>query len=194
MTKKKIRPILTPEQILQVVLDRCEEVGDCWIWKGAMTGGGKTPNMHHPNRRGESAISVRQVVLEALGKPRLSSKLWASNTCNVLHCVCPEHAAWRTRTGKLGELGAAGVWSTVELAMKKAAIHQANSPLDWSKVRDIRSRPAEVTNKELADEFNVDPVTIRRVRTHQSWIEYRTNPFAGLFTGLAANDSGRKRA
>jgi hypothetical protein len=191
MTKRKVRPVLTPEQIIHTIHARCDEVGDCWIWKGAMTGGGKTPNMHHPNRRGESAISVREVVLEALGKPRLTSKLWASNTCNEVHCVCPEHAAWRTRGGKLGELGAAGVWSRVELTMMKAAISQAKGVLNWDKVRDIRSRDAEITHKALASEFGVDPKTIRGVRQYLTWVEYGANPFSGL---IAANEASRKRA
>lgn len=194
MTKKKERPQLTPEQIIQLVRDRCDEVGDCWLWKAALTGGGKTPNMRHPNRRNEPAVSTRVVVLEALGNERPSPDHWASNTCNENHCCSPEHAAWRTRTDKLRDLGREGKWSTVELSMKKAVIFQAYSPLDWDKVRDIRSRPSEQTNKALAKEFSVDPNTIRRVRRHESWVEYRANPFAGLFTSLAANDSTRRRA
>lgn len=194
MTKRKEKRILTNEEIISLIRSRCDEVGECWMWTGALTGKGRTPNMHHPNRPGESAIATRAIILEALGKERPSPQHWASNTCNEWHCCCPEHVAWRTRQNKLAELGKAGKWSTVELAMKKAAIGRAQSPLDWDKVRDIRSRPAEVTCKDLAKEFKVDPTTIQRVRRHESWVEYQTNPFAGLFASLAANDGARRRA
>lgn len=184
---------MSPAEMLDYIKARCDEVGDCWIWRGGCTSGG-IPNMRRPDDRRKSAVSVRSIVLESKGQEKPTPKHWASNTCNDLACVCPAHSKWRTRSDKLKELGEAGKWSGIDLTIAKAKRSQQDSPLDWDKVRDIRSRPQPVSLDALAAEFGVDKTTISKVLRHVTWIERQGNPFAGLFTGLAANDQARKRA
>lgn len=186
---------MTNAEILKYIHARCRDDAACWVWCGAVTRD-ITPNMRYPGRRGEPPRSVRGIVLEASGQPRPTPKHRASPNCGNSLCVAPKHAAWLTVQERQQQLAAQGRYSSLSRTIQKARTSQARSRWTWDDIRAMRAKHAAGASiPELVAEFGMKRSGVHRVVNYKSWIEYHANPFAGLFTGLAANDAGgRKRA
>lgn len=102
---------------LQDIRSRCEEIGDCWIWKQGLTGNG-VPCVRS---RGRGTLVRREVVFLRSG--REAAKGWfAVAFCGEALCVAPkcvrllspkDYVAWLNRIGKLNSPAQAIVMAAV---------------------------------------------------------------------------------
>lgn len=159
---------------LKEIHDRCDEVGECWIWRDATSHGGY-PIM---KRSGGPCLYVRRVVAELNGdvpEPRQP----VATTCGEKCCCNPEHVH-TTTTKKVAKAAAKrGAFSTLSRRMKVAAAKRSGpgAKLDMDKAREIRL--SIKTGKELAAEYGVNVSVIKGIRQGRMWVDY-SSPFAGL--------------
>ncbi len=163
---------------LETIYSKCEEVGECLEWQGYVT------------RHGEPVISkkkIRRLVWEQTQGP-IPDGMVVTYGCQSKACVA--HLKLATKRQIVRRTARQGLFSGPE---KSAAItlgrrKQVKYPQEL--VDQVRASPLNPT--QAAAHFNVPRSWVYKVRAGMR--RDLTNPFAGLFTGLAANDSGRKRA
>lgn len=173
-----------PGVSLQHVRERCEEVGDCWIWQRC------TNHMGYPVMRiGGTMRLVRRVAVEASGRALLPRQPVAVR-CGERGCVNPEHLFPSSESAIAKKAAKRGAWSS---PMRGAKIAQARrttmAKLTLEQAREIRA--SSDSGPVLAARYGVNRSLVSRIRRGDAWREYMGNPFAGLF---AANDARRRRA
>lgn len=165
---------------LETIYSKCEEVGECLEWQGYVT------------KHGEPVTSkkkIRRLVWEQTKGPIPEGMVvtYGSN-CVSSRCVCHLRVATKRaitqRTAKDGKFSGPTRSAAITAGRRK----QVKYPQEL--VEQVRSSP--LTPTQAAAHFEVPRSWIYKVRAGMR--RDLTNPFAGLFTGLAANDSGRKRA
>lgn len=175
---------------IDLIEAKCIDDAGCWVWQGAVSAG--LPRMGVPGRR--SSVIVRRWVAENhLG---LSVKgLNASSTCMNPLCVAPDHVLMLTRK-RLQQRYADHLQyhQTTAFAAKTQAGQRHRFRYSDETVAEIRRLYGELGNqREVGRRLNVPWEYVHKVVRGTVRRDY-SNPFAGLFTGLAANDSGRRRA
>lgn len=188
----------TIEQLVHEGMKQAQEVGDCLEWQGRMSNKGTQPAVKHraPEKGYCDNVSVPRVLWERKNGPVPAGKLVYRKCCNN-SCVLEDHikvgtrADWmqaRIRAGT-SKHSAAAVISLTLAARRRAAT--VNTP---EKARAVLSLTAEGLNTaQIAERTGVHPTMVTEIRQGRAWREL-SNPFAGLFTRLAGNDTGRKRA
>lgn len=173
---------LTPQDLL----DRSDEVGECWLWNQATSKGGY-PIM---KIRGCGCKYVRRIAAELAGH-ELAPRQPVATSCNEKLCVNPAHCDPSTIQAVAKKAGEAGAWSTPKRSAKIAAAKRAKGKLTADQAAEIRA--STESGPVLAARFGIDKSMVNNIKRGEAWKDY-TNPFAGMFASLAANDSGRKRA
>jgi len=150
---------------------RCDEVGDCWEWKGAYSPHG-TPVMYARAER----TTVRRVVWRILKGEPLDPKLMAGVKCNNPRCVHPDHVKPKTKAQVLGGMAKNGN-QALRAAKIAASQRKRSAKLDETKVAHIRASNA--TNVALAAELGVHHSLISAIRKGRAWRQF-ASPFAGV--------------
>lgn len=160
---------------LESIHARCIEVGDCWEWQGAYSGG-RNPYVRYKGR----GTTVRRAVLDLIGERQKSNlHCVALSTCDNPRCVNPDHLRWATHSEVMRAAGAKGLLSGIVRAAKIAAYKRAaTSKLTMEMVRAIRASNEKYA--DLAARYGVSAGVIESVKNHRNWKEYDNNPFAGL--------------
>lgn len=167
---------LTSEQCLRVlsaIRDRTQDEGDCLLWTGAHSRGQGSNRPQPALWLDGKTMPLRRLAYVAYGR-ELFAHWRVSTTCGNDSCLCKEHLKRKTHSESL-----MGHKKSFITRAKIAARKQAASPLDWDKVRDIRSSDASM--RSLAAQYGVHEDTISKVRNYQSWRE-----IGGVFSGLVA--------
>lgn len=177
-TRAIVAPLieLTPEQrvkVLAAIESRTEEEGDCLLWTGAHSRGQGSNRPQPAIWIDGKTMPLRRLAYVAYGK-ELFAHWRVSTTCGNDSCLCKAHLKRKTHSESL--LGHKKSFIT---SAKIAARKQAASPLDWDKVREIRS--SDESTRSLAVRLGVHEDTISKVRNYQSWREV-----GGVFSGLVA--------
>lgn len=164
---------------LETIYSKCEEVGECLEWQGYVTKHGEPVT---------SSKKIRRLVWEQTNGPIPSHLVVTYGLkCNNL-CLChlrlTTKQAVTRRTGKLGKFSTPERIAAITLGRRK------NAKYPQELVEQIRNSP--LTPLQAAEHFGVSRGYVYKVRAGMR--RDLCNPFAGLFTGLAANDAGRKRA
>lgn len=166
---------MSKEITLKEIHDRCDEVGDCWIWKNSVSNGGY-PTM---KRHGGPCLYVRRVVATLKGdepKPRQP----VITTCDVRLCCNPEHVKTST-TKKVARAAAKrGAFSSLSRRMKVAAAKRASPSAKLTMQKATEIRQSTKTGNELAKEYGVNLSVIKGIRQNRMWVDFG-GPFAGLF-------------
>lgn len=165
---------MSKEITLKEVHDRCNEVGDCWIWCNATSKGGY-PIM---KRSGGPCLYVRRVVAELKGDAP-APRQPVMTTCGEKLCCNPLHVV-SSSTKKVAKAAAKrGAFSTLSRRMKVAAAKRsgAGAKLTMEKAQEIRL--STKTGKELAAEYGVNVSVIKGIRQNRMWVDF-SSPFAGL--------------
>ena len=157
---------------LDEIKEMCDEVGACWIWKGALNPG-KSPRMQVNGER----VYLRPIVFSLSSKAPKAKKDLFTVRCNDRRCISPEcviarSRAWvNSRTMKNGLAGNLAFCASVSTARKK------KSKLSDEAVVQIRSmeRPA----KEEAAAHGISTAYVNMLRAGLWRKDYRS-PFAGL--------------
>lgn len=156
------------------------------IWHG-LTARGPLPMIKH----GNSNVSARRKLYESVNGVALAANQVVRTTCGDKLCMKPAHLAAMTRDEAKKLDGANGAYNTARMQAIRYKTTRARAKLTIEIARDIRA--SDESSRALAKKYGVDHKQINLIRQGVAWPEV-FSPFAGLFTGLAANDSGRKRA
>jgi hypothetical protein len=145
---------------LKTIRDRCEEDGDCWIWKQSVNSAG-----YPQARRGQL---VRRIALGLSGKPPRPRMVCVAS-CRERLCCNPAHLSWLPRAGLPITEKQRGTYSNYTTYLRQVS-GKKKTKLDWAKVRVIRQRlAAGVKPAEIAVEFGVGRTTISAIKQGQSW-------------------------
>ena len=172
---------LTPQDLL----DRSDEVGECWLWKQATSDGGY-PIM---KVRGCGCRLVRRLAAELAGhdlKPRQP----VVTTCDEKTCVRPEHCQPSNNQAVAQKAAAAGAFSQPQRGAKVAAGRRAKSAkLTMEQAQEIRL--STESGPVLAERYGVNRSLINGIKRGERWKDF-SSPWAGLMA--SNNDQERKRA
>lgn len=162
------------ELTLKMIHDRCDEVGDCWIWKGA-TGAQGYPIVR---RRPAACLLVRRVAVELDGRPA-KPRQPVTATCGDKLCCNPAHLKPSTPAAIARVAAAKGSFATPERAARIAASKRKSSQakLTMEQAREIRM--SEESGPVLAERYGVNRSMIGSIRRGTAWRDY-SNPLAGL--------------
>ena len=152
--------------------ERCEEVGDCWIWNGYVSN--KTPMVDVNG----TMTPVRRLFTRLLGK-QVKRGTFFGISCDTYLCVCPEHTVQRDRrahTANMGRKSATGP-SNQARKMKITTQKRKAGKLDMEKAREIRAK--EGTYRQIAEEYGISHALVGQIKRGRYWKDY-SNPFAGL--------------
>lgn len=174
-----------PGVSLKDVRERCEEVGECWIWQRA------TDGLGYPIMKVDGAMRlVRRVVVQASGRV-LQPRQPVGVRCDDRLCVHPEHVYPSSVRAIAKKAAKQGAFSKPTRGAKIAKAKRASSKakLTLEQAREIRA--SSDSGPVLALRYGVNKSLINRIRSGDAWRDYTGNPFAGL---VAANDGRRRRA
>lgn len=159
-------------QLIDRIRSRCEEVGDCWEWQGAVQQRSRTPVM----RCNGQHRCVRRAVAEDLGHS-IEGKVVTYRCGNHL-CCNPEHVQVMTKTALQKRTNKHHVrYMSLSRRQRVAAARRATAKLTLEQVQAIRedARP----QREIAKDYGVSQTTVSRIRRGEIWRNY-TNPFIHL--------------
>lgn len=158
---------------LDTIHDRCDEVGDCWIWRGALSHGSQ-PAINI-NRR---STNVRRFVAEAL-LCRQTKGRYVTACCGEPLCVAPDHLRVVTRS-QLNTMAAerTGYGQNLARAAKLAQARRRRARLSPELVQMIRE--SDLSDAQLAKQLGVAKSTINDARRGDTWRDYHNNPWTQL--------------
>lgn len=125
---------------------KVEKTDGCWLWRGALYGGGYAM-VGKPPRRGN------RVSWELAYGP-IPKGMFVCHKCDVRHCVRPDHLFLGTHDDNMRDMWAKGRGS---LKARKLSVQQ---------VLEVRVRlAAGETMKSIGARFGVTDVTISHIKT-----------------------------
>lgn len=175
---------------LETIAERCVKSGRCLIWQGATTGGDhfEVPAIKD---QGKTVPLRAYIFTELLGQTVPAGKV-VSYRCKNRLCVEAKHIKAMTRsevTSHAAEL--TGYHLRAGFVAKCRAAGRKACGIDPGIVETARN--AEGSNRQIARETGLSRHVVDGIRSGRTWV--MPNPFAGLGTRPAANDSNeRKRA
>ncbi len=160
------------EASIEAIHARCDEVGDCWEWRGPTNDG--VPIMRIDGSR--RLLQVRRVVLQLQGKN--IDGLLAIAKCRTRLCVKPAHAAPVTRAA-LQKLTAQETRYGQRLSRRAAlaAARRKTAVLTEETVAEMRA--SGLTTHQAARAFGCSQSAAADAMVGRSWRDY-TSPFAAL--------------
>jgi len=162
------------DMTLDEIKSRCEEEGECWIWKDA------TDSSGYPIAKVDGKCQLVRRVAYGLkaGSTKLLPRQPVIAKCNCRLCVNPTCL----RASSVAEVsqiaGKAGKLSGVAKGAKIAAFKRAkNAKITMEIARSIRM--SDETGPVLAARHNIDKALVNRIKRGGAWKDY-SNPFMGL--------------
>lgn len=173
---------------LELIESKCIDDAGCWIWQGAFQQ--NTPRISAG--RGKQQLQARRWVAEAMGHK--IAGMMVTSKCDNPRCVSPDCVLVMTRK-QLQQRTAdrLSYHHRPARAAKLSAFQRSRSEFTEENIAFVRLLCERMSQKEVARRLCMNYDHVNKIATYRLWKDY-SNPFAGLFTGLAANDSGRKRA
>lgn len=162
--------------------------GTCWEWTLGYTGSG----IPRAPRDGGRALTVRTLIARDVAKVEIPEGWVAATSCRNRKCVNPSHLEVMPRA-KLLERSRKNTNEKLRHA-KIAAARRGNGKLTPEAVADIKTQREPAAT--YAERYGVHVSMVHKIWNGNAWADIlpSSNPFAGLFTGLAANDSKRRAA
>lgn len=175
------------ERTLRLIRGRCDEIGECWIWRGSVGGYSKLPCMHHDGK----TRYVRRVVYDLAHPEKGAASRVVTPKCVNPMCVSPLCLEAMPRKEALQRAGRRGSYSRPTKAINEALTQRAKSRISEETVVLIRSAESATA---VSRATGVSLSYVKAIRRGVARKDY-SNPFAGLFSGLlAANETGRRAA
>jgi len=178
-----------PKSLLfQRIALECEEIGNCWIWAGRMSG---DKNPVPLIRVDGKSVSVRRVVLAEKGVAMARCQP-SRATCGNPLCVAPRHAVASSRSEINKAAWKAGRFQPLSRSAKISAYQRSKSKIGSMEVaRAIRANVENETRSAQARRHGVTLRVISMIHAHEIWKETEANPWVLL---ISANDALRRRA
>lgn len=164
----------------------------CWSWNGSLLRG-KTPILKFKNKtvypkRAAWVLRNRCAVPKGMCIVNTHDK----SVCDDPMCINPAHTEPVTKGVVQRRTVATGMLHTQVARAKISATKSRASKLSDEAVADIRYGGDSAA--QAAQKHGITEAYVHMLRKGQFRNPAIGNPFAGLFTGLAANDAGRVRA
>lgn len=158
---------------LDEVESRCEVEGDCWLWKGALNGGG-CPLLSLANK---PTLVRKLVFVHLLGKEQKPTRILGAKCLNTL-CVSPVCVAALTRSDFGKRVHAKEKLKNnsdvTYIRHRKTIEKQGQTKLNMDLARQIRRDSEVKSRKELAAEHGVCTNTIAGILHGRMWRETAT--------------------
>lgn len=157
---------------LAAIKSRCDEYGDCWIWRGTLSKGYPVMRI---NGRGTYQL-VRRIAYLASGKS-LKQKARVTSRCRERKCVNPACLKSSNASEIAKEAVAIGTMCTFATCAKIAATLRKRSKTTMEVVADIVG--SDETYEALAKRHGISRSMAGKIKRRQSWKDY-SSPWAGL--------------
>ena len=152
---------------------RCDEFGDCLIWRDSTTEQGYP--IYKPV--GCGCTLVRRAVFVMHGG-QIKTRQPVVTTCGERACINPQHLAASTTRAVALAAGARGAHSGIAIGAKIAAVKRASvAKITMEAAREIRL--STETGPVLAQRHGVHKSLNNSIKRGKAWKDY-SNPFAGL--------------
>lgn len=151
---------------------RCDEEGDCWIWRDGTTQEGYP--IFKPY--GCKCTLVRRAAFVLAGG-HLKSRQPVVSSCGDRRCVNPEHLSTSTLSKIAKSAAKRGAWGGQIRRAAISAAQRKRSKINLEIAAEIRA--SSEASKVLSARFGVDKSLICRIRSGRAWRDY-SSPFAGL--------------
>lgn len=156
------------QALIERVMGKCEECGDCLLWTGAMTNksvpvlsiGGKTQ-------------PIRRALWRGMGKALIPGRSIVTN-CGHEGCVEPSHFEQVKRGRRPGFKMRPDQRANIAAARRRASV------LTWDDVRQLRALECPKAAVELGEQKGIGFSMVQKIRQGAHWKEVLTSPFAGL--------------
>lgn len=156
---------------LDIIQARCDEVGDCWIWKGAYSH--KAPAINIGGR----STNVRRFITGTLQGKSIKGR-YVTVCCGDLKCVAPDHLRVVNRSQLNKQIAdITGYAHSVTRSVRLAEARRRQARLSPEQVELIRQ--SSLSNAVLARQLGVAKSTVNDARRGDTWRDY-TNPFSQL--------------
>lgn len=152
---------------LQTVYDRCEEIGDCWIWAQSL----KANGIPQACIDGKGGRNVRTYIYDVLSGKKRPPKSTVGSTCNERRCCNPAHLVWRSRSQVVSSSYKSGARHKFSLTLdrRERAVRNGWAKLTMEQAQEIRFKAATMRRKDLAAEYGVVVSTIREIINGNLW-------------------------
>lgn len=167
---------------LKSLLARCDEIGQCWIWRGAVDGKDR-PVIIRDGKR----VGARLVARELKDRRAVASHLVMTTTCGCKRCISPACSVAVPEATSKRMAAERGVYRSAAKSAKVAMTKRARSRFtagDIELVKAARSGAAASLAVGMSESY------AKAIRAGTARRDY-SSPFAGL---IAANDSRRRAA
>lgn len=184
MTDKYSFCTLTEEEI-QKINAKTEEVGECLEWQGALLSD-KRPYINARRDGKRKTISIRPAIARSIGL-EVSNKFRTTMKCGNPICINPDHIVSKSVSAitKAAAKKNRNAWNSIAIRAKRAEIARERfGKLTPEAVEDIRSGKEPV--KAYMERYGVSRKAVSEAKnfiTHSPVLQ-KSNPWAGLFTGL----------
>lgn len=160
--------------LIDRVLKRSDEVGECWEWRGGFKKDTVTPMIKYHRQW----FNVRRAIAIELGllDGRNAKKL-AAPRCLNWRCVNPDHVQVITHKALIKRAMQNRVGGKLVVGRKVSNTRRQRSKLTIDQVREIRT--SEISLKKLAAQYGVHHKTIWLIKQGRIWREY-----GGVFSNL----------
>ena len=172
------------EEEMQRVKERCEEVGECLEWQMATSKG--RPMMAIKRDGRWITVGVRSAIARAIGL-EVSVSQRTVMTCGNIICLNPAHMKSQ-QVGTIVRNAAkkpGNGWQSLSRRIRLAEITRERfGKLTPEAIEDIRN--GKEFHRVYMQRYGVSKTTVSRVKnfiTHSPVLQ-KSNPWAGLFTGL----------
>lgn len=158
---------------LEAIRANCDEVGDCWEWRGALDG--SAPVMRPAGSR--KLVPVRRAVMTLAGKSIGDGRL-ACAKCGNERCVNPEHAVALTRqqlqqrTATVTQYG-----RSLARTAKLAHARRLRSHLTDEVVAQMRA--SGLSTRAAAAAYGCGQTAAADILAGRTWRDY-SSPFAAI--------------
>lgn len=160
---------------LKTIRDRCNVVGDCWLWTMACANQGRTPVIGYTDADGKTRTrSVRHLVAELANLP-IDQKKPTRTKCHDPLCVYPDHIR-PTSQKELHRLTSKTKKPTASPARTLANRKRGKINLEIAEAIRTSTEAGTVEAKK----HGISPQLVSAIRRGKAWVTPASNPFAGL--------------
>ena len=163
---------MSPAEHLRLILSRCTEEGECWLWAGALDGHGR-PQKRHKGR----TVYVRRLVRELTDGAQVPENRVVANGCGRPLCVSPACSCVVTHQQRARMAAARGSYNDAAKTLRSMATRRATSWITEDMVKQIRNAPPPASR--IAAETGVSLSHVKAIRRGAARRDL-SSPFAGL--------------
>lgn len=150
---------------LDIIRGRCEEIGDCWIWRHGCTNTGG-PNVRH----GAKSVMVRRLVLDLAGRPAPKGTFVVAPKCLDRLCCNPDHLQALKPKPYAAFMNKHGFVNTLAHKAAQIAANRSRAKLSMEKAAELRERiAAGEPAASIAADLHISREHVNRVARGGNW-------------------------